>query len=156
MILPDRTFEWMREFRAMTPEQKKIVHDSFRKTLQKREDFAEYFYACLFDIAPELKPLFRENIEEQAHRFIGMVSLAVAGLKDHENVTPAFENLGQRHRGYKIGAKHYEPFGRALIWTLDQVLGDEFTPEVRQAWVAWYELVAQTMASARPGSAAAE
>lgn len=140
----------------MTPEQKKIVHDSFRKTIRKRDDFADLFYACLFDIAPELKPLFRENIEQQAHRFIGMVSLAVAGMKDHQNVTPEFEQLGRRHRDYKVGAAHYEPFGRALVWTLGQVLGDEFTPEIRQAWTAWYELVAQTMAGARPGTAAAE
>lgn len=140
----------------MTPEQKQIVHDSFRKTLRKREDFAEYFYACLFDIAPELKALFREDIEQQAHRFIGMVSLAVAGMKDHENVTPEFGDLGRRHRGYKVGATHYEPFGRALIWTLAQVLGDEFTPEVKQAWTAWYELVAQTMAAGSPDAEAAE
>jgi hemoglobin-like flavoprotein len=138
----------------MTPEQRKIVHNSFRKTIQKREDFAEYFYACLFDIAPEMKPLFREDIEEQAHRFIGMVSLAVAGMKDHETVSPEFENLGRRHRGYQIRASHYEPFGRALIWSLGQVLEKDFTPEVRQAWTAWYELVAQIMAGAKPCAAA--
>ena len=130
----------------MTPEQKQMVHDSFRLALQKREDFGEFFYACLFDIAPEMKPLFRDDIEDQAHRFASMVSLAVVGLKDDETITPGFDSLGRQHRGFKIRPDHYEAFGRALIWTLDQTLNSEFTPDVRGAWKAWYELVAQTMA----------
>lgn len=136
----------------MSPEQKKLVHESFRKALKKREDFSEYFYACLFDIAPELKPMFRDDIETQAHNFMRMVSLGVVSLKDGESITPEFEALGRQHRGYKIEASHYEQFGRALIWTLGQILESDFTPEVRRAWEAWYEVVAQTMAaaSARP------
>ena len=132
----------------MTPEQKQLVHDSFRQAVKRRDDFADLFYACLFDIAPEMKPLFRKNIEEQAHRFMGMVSLAVVGLKNGDDITPEFETLGRQHRGYKIRPGHYESFGRALIWTLGQILGDAFTPDVRRAWQAWYELVAQTMAGA--------
>ena len=136
----------------MSPEQKKLVHDSFRIALKKREDFSEYFYACLFDIAPEVKSLFREDIEKQAHHFMRMISLGVVSLKNGETIMPEFETLGRRHRGYKLEASHYEQFGRALIWTLGQVLGSDFNPNVRRAWEAWYEIVAQTMAaaSARP------
>ena len=33
----------------------------------------------------------------------------------------------------------------ALIWTLEQGLGPDFTPEVREAWTATYALVAGSM-----------
>lgn len=77
-----------------------------------------------------------------------MISLGVASLKDGETVMPEFEALGRRHRGYKLKPSHYEQFGRTLMWTLGQVLGSDFNPDVRRAWEAWYEIVAQTMAAA--------
>ena len=45
-------------------------------------------------------------------------------------------------------AAHYEPVGAALLWTLEQGLGPEFTPEVREAWVETYGLVSSVMQAA--------
>ena len=57
--------------------------------------------------------------------------------------------LGASHRDVNIETSHYAPFGQALVWSLAQTLGNDFTPETRRAWEDWYELVAQTMAAAR-------
>jgi hemoglobin-like flavoprotein len=43
---------------------------------------------------------------------------------------------------------HYHTVGAALIWTLELGLGDDFTPEVRTAWVDVYTLLADTMRQA--------
>jgi len=32
-----------------------------------------------------------------------------------------------------------------LLWTLEQGLGDAFTPETKDAWVAAYTILAETM-----------
>jgi hemoglobin-like flavoprotein len=60
-------------------------------------------------------------------------------------VVPALQDLGRKHVAYGTQAAHYGPVGEALLWTLERGLGPDFTPEVRDAWVATYALVADVM-----------
>jgi hemoglobin-like flavoprotein len=53
--------------------------------------------------------------------------------------------MGARHAGYGVRAEHYQTVGAALLWTLEQGLGAKFTPAVREAWAATYELLAEVM-----------
>ena len=46
---------------------------------------------------------------------------------------------------YGVAAEHYASVGAALIWTLEQGLGDDFTPETRDAWIAAYTLLSGVM-----------
>ena len=133
----------------MTEEQIKLVRDSFEQVTTRREDFAEFFYACLFDLSPDMKALFKGDIAGQAQRFMEMVAVAVNGMTTEQTISSALDMLGTSHRNMEIKTSHYIPFGQALIWSLAQTLGNEFTPETRRAWEDWYELVAQTMAGAR-------
>jgi hemoglobin-like flavoprotein len=41
--------------------------------------------------------------------------------------------------------EHYATVGAALIETLEQGLGAEFTHEARAAWIETYELISETM-----------
>ena len=50
--------------------------------------------------------------------------------------------------GYGVRPEHYDTVAAALIWTLEKGLGEAFTPEVKDAWVAVYTLLAQTMKDA--------
>ncbi len=54
---------------------------------------------------------------------------------------------------------HYDSVGAALLWTLEQGLGDAWTAEVKAAWAAAYALLAGVMRDAglmpcSPGSCA--
>lgn len=133
----------------MTEDQIELVRASFAKATAKREDLAEFFYACLFDLSPDMKSLFTGDIKVQAQRFMEMVAVAVNGMTARPAVSPALEMLGASHRKLAIETSYYAPFGQALVWSLAQTLGSEFTPETRRAWEDWYELVAQTMATGR-------
>jgi hemoglobin-like flavoprotein len=46
---------------------------------------------------------------------------------------------------YGVTNEQYSSVGSALIWTLEQGLGTDFTPEVREAWTTVYALLADTM-----------
>lgn len=137
----------------MTEEQIRLVRDSFDQAVARREDLAEFFYACLFDLSPGMKSLFKGDIASQAQSFMEMIAVVVNGMTTKQAISPALEMLGTSHRGIDIETAHYAPFGQALIWSLAQTLGSQFTPETRQAWEDWYELVAQTMAAASKKSA---
>ena len=77
-----------------------------------------------------------------------MIASAGRGLDKGDQLVPVVQSLGVRHSGYGVEAGHYDTVGGALIKTLGQGLGDEFTDEVREAWVAAYGLLAQTMIEA--------
>ncbi len=77
-----------------------------------------------------------------------MITTAVRGLSNLDEIVDAVQKLGVRHAGYGVKDEHYATVGQALIWTLDQGLGDAFTEEVEEAWVAVYTVLADTMKDA--------
>lgn len=132
----------------MTPEQVGLVQDSFRKIIPIAGKAAELFYDRLFEIAPETRSLFKNDLTGQYDKLIQMLVWVVANLNRAETILPAVEELGRRHARYEVEPEHYGQVGEALIWTLEQGLGDDFTPNIRDAWIAAYGLLAQTMQSA--------
>jgi nitric oxide dioxygenase len=129
----------------MTPSQVDLVQASFAKVAPIAEPAAELFYGRLFDIAPEVKPLFHGDMKEQGRKLMTTLAVVVNGLKAPESILPAAKSLAIKHVGYGVAAEHYAPVGAALIWTLEQGLGDAFTAETREAWIAAYTLLSGVM-----------
>lgn len=46
---------------------------------------------------------------------------------------------------YDVKYEHFPIVGEALLHTLEQALGDEFTTEVREAWTAVYHFITKHM-----------
>ncbi|MCK5873697.1 MAG: hemin receptor [Alcanivoracaceae bacterium] len=132
----------------MTPEQKMLVQQSFTKVVPIADQAAALFYQRLFSLDPTLQPLFRGNMEEQGRKLMKMIGTAVNGLDDLDALVPAVQDLGRRHVGYGVEDGHYDTVGAALIWTLEQGLGDAFTNPTREAWVTVYGILASTMKAA--------
>lgn len=129
----------------MTPSQIDLVQSSFAKVVPIAETAASLFYGRLFEVAPEVKPLFRGDMKEQGRKLMTTLAVVVNGLKAPESILPAAKALAVKHVGYGVTAEHYAPVGAALIWTLEQGLGDDFTPETRDAWLAAYTLLSGVM-----------
>jgi len=132
----------------MTPEQKILVQKSFEQVLPIADVAAELFYGRLFELDPSLRHLFRGDMKAQGRALMSMIQVAVVGLDKLERIVPAVQNLGRRHAGYGVTDAHYETVGAALLWTLEQGLGEAFTPEVKAAWVEVYTILATVMKEA--------
>jgi hemoglobin-like flavoprotein len=132
----------------MTPDQKTLVQESFKSVAPIADTAAKLFYQKLFELNPELEPLFKGDMEEQGKKLMKMIATAVNGLDHLEELVPAVQDLGVRHVGYGVKDKDYDTVGEALIWTLQQGLGDSFTPEVQEAWIAVYGVLSDTMKGA--------
>lgn len=132
----------------MTSEQVKLIKDSFKKVLPIAGLAADLFYERLFEIAPEVRPLFSDDLVAQKKKLIAMLTTAVTNLHDVDKIAPAVEDLGKRHVAYGVTVKHFEPFGAALLWTLKEALGSEFTPQVKIAWTEAYVTLARVMSGA--------
>src|SRR5688572_19919764 len=132
----------------MTPEKIELVQSSFKKVVPIAGTAADLFYGRLFEIAPEVRPMFPEDLKEQKVKLMGMLGTAVGNLHQLETILPAVKALGERHKGYGVTAAHYAPVGAALLWTLEKGLGSDFTPEVKAAWTETYTALAGVMTSA--------
>lgn len=129
----------------MNKNQIQLVQDSFEQVKPIAGVAANLFYDRLFALDGNLRPLFKSDLSEQKHNLMTTLSFAVAALNKPEQILPAVRQLGARHVGYGVAAQHYQTVGAALLWTLAQGLGDQFTPEVEEAWTAVYTVLAQTM-----------
>ena len=92
-----------------------------------------------------LKSLFKGDMAAQGERLMRMIDTAVGGLEDLDDLVPALEALGERHAGYGVTEADYDTVATALLWTLEQGLGEAFTDEVKAAWITAYSLLGGTM-----------
>jgi hemoglobin-like flavoprotein len=130
------------------PRYKALVQGSFAKIAPDAEAVAEMFYTKLFELDPNLRALFKGDLREQGRKLMNTLKLAVKGLDDIAKLVPVVEKLGRDHAGFGVEPVHYATVADALLWTLEQGLGDEFTPDMRDAWSSVYFLLAETMIAA--------
>jgi hemoglobin-like flavoprotein len=132
----------------MTPEQVLLIQASFAKVLPIADTAAALFYGRLFELDPSLRPLFQGDMREQGRKLMTMLRVVVNGLHRLDQLVPAVQELGRRHAAYGVADEHYDTVAAALLWTLHQGLGDDWTPNVEAAWVVAYTLLADTMRAA--------
>ncbi|QDV62901.1 globin family protein [Crateriforma conspicua] len=138
----------------MTPNQIELVQSSWEQVKPISEQAAELFYGKLFDLDPSLKPLFKGDMKEQGKKLMATLSLAVASLTKLESLLPALKDLGRRHVQYGVPDESYQTVGQALLWTLEQGLGEAFTADVKEAWTETYVTLSTVMLDAAHEQAA--
>jgi nitric oxide dioxygenase len=138
----------------MTPEQVKLVQQSFAQVAPIADKAAEMFYGRVFEVAPAVKPLFKGDMAEQRKKLMATLAVVVNGLSDLPSVLPAASVLAKRHVGYGVLPEHYSVVGAALLWTLERGLGPQWTPALADAWTAAYTTMSGFMiAEAYPQAA---
>jgi hemoglobin-like flavoprotein len=129
----------------MTLDQIELVQTSFAKVVPISDTAASLFYGRLFEIAPEVKPLFTGDMSGQGRKLMTTLGAVVSGLRNLDAILPIARALASKHVTYGVRPEHYKPVGEALIWTLEHGLGDDFTPAARAAWIIAYETLSSAM-----------
>ena len=132
----------------MNDTQKLLVRASLEQVLPIAEAAAALFYGRLFELDPSLRHLFKGDMQEQGRKLMAAIQVVVAGLDRLDKIVPAVQSLGRRHAAYGVRPEHYQTVAAALLWTLEQGLGEAFTPDTKSAWAAAYTLLAETMIAA--------
>jgi hemoglobin-like flavoprotein len=130
---------------VITAAQVALVQSSFVHVLPIADAAGLLFYERVFTLAPGARSLFGDDIALQASRTMAAIGTAVDGLDDIEQVAPFLVRLGARHVRYGVVPEHFDVIGAALLWTLEQGLGDLFNAEVRDAWAAAFGVIASAM-----------
>jgi hemoglobin-like flavoprotein len=130
----------------MTPEQQQLVRDSWRRFNPIPRAATVQFYQRLFELDPTVQHLFAGvDLAEQERKLMAMFAQIVGAIDRPEELVSSVAALGRRHVHYGVKDGDYDSIGAALLWTLEQGLGDAFTPEIRAAWAEAYLTVSAVM-----------
>lgn len=133
----------------MTNDQIYLIQTSFVKILSEATAFSNNFYSRLFELAPQVRPLFKNDMEEQGDKLIKMLAMIVNNLYDLEDIERQAAELGHRHFSYGVKNEHYNYAKRALMEAIEEQLGDEFAPEIAIAWQQVFDNLSQYMMNAK-------
>ena len=106
------------------------------------------FYSKLFSDNPAVKKMFPRKMEEQYKKLMDMLSIVVARLDRLDELADTIAEMAQRHIQYGVRPAHYKFVGNALLWTLEQGLGSDWSTAVKEAWVKCYASLAEAMIKA--------
>jgi hemoglobin-like flavoprotein len=106
---------------------------------------ANLFYGRLFELAPEVRPMFNREIGLQAKKFSEMLAWIITNLDRPDELSSEMRALGGRHGGYGVTIDQYAPVGSALMWMFQHTLGDRFTPQMEEAWLEFYAFISFEM-----------
>ena len=133
----------------MTPTQIELIRTSWAAVEPIADVAATLFYERLFEMDPAVRRLFRKtDMAAQRKNLMQTLTVVVKGIDRLDALVPAVQALGRRHAGYGVRPEHYDTVGAALLWTLEQGLGDAFTDDVRAAWAEAYGTLAAVMIAA--------
>jgi hemoglobin-like flavoprotein len=130
----------------VTPEQLILIRSSWPDAAARADDLAIAFYARLFEIDNDAAQLFAGvDMGAQREKLVRSLTVVVHALDDPTRLLREIAPLGRRHAGYGVEARHFDSVGSALLAALADVCGNNFTPELREAWASTYALIASVM-----------
>jgi len=132
----------------LTDDQVKLVKNNWAAVKPIKETAADLFYNKLFELDADARSLFKEDLSLQKKQLMATISFAVATLNHPDKLVPAVQALGKRHGEYGVTPAHYNSVGAALLWTLEQGLGEQWTPEAKEEWTSVYGILSSTMLEA--------
>lgn len=133
----------------MNLRQVELIQASWTAVEPIADTAAVLFYDRLFELDPALRRLFaRTDMAQQRKILMQTLTVVVRSLDKLDTIVPAIKALGRRHAGYGVREEHYDSVGAALLWTLDQGLGDAFDDETADAWATAYTTLASVMIDA--------
>lgn len=109
---------------------------------------ARIFYAHLFRLDPSTKLLFQSDMAVQGRKLVETLGFIVDSLDDLDSIVPIARDLAIRHVAYGVTADQYQPVGAALIRTLKDLVGPNFSKEAEAAWAGVYTTLANEMVTA--------
>ena len=129
----------------MTPEQVDLVRKSFDALWPFRRKLAEQFYGRFFELAPDTRRLFPNDMEKQHLKLMDTIAAIVGTLDQREIFQSIISHTGRKHAEFGVQSAHFAAFGDALIWGLRHQFGPAFTPEMEQAWIVLYDAIQAEM-----------
>ncbi len=123
------------------------VKESFAHLTAEGPDVTEYFYARLFALSPDTRPLFPVSLSRQRERMFAALTELVWSLDAEAGCAELLGRLGREHRKFGVTDRHYDAFFAALRDTI-QHFTTGWQPEVATAWQGALDYMSSVMLAA--------
>jgi hemoglobin-like flavoprotein len=118
-----------------------LLAATFARVAAKREDAGAIFHARLFTTAPELRGSFKGTHDAQKEKLVSLLAQIVEYYRVGMDPQSYLARLARSQPSYGSRRAHFDAVGDALLFTLAQVLGADFTAAIRAVWAtAWAEV----------------
>lgn len=123
-----------------------LLRESFEMVGLRAPDLSHRFYVNLFRLHPQTREMFPIARRGQQENMLTQALVAVMDhLDDAPWLTSTLHHLGARHVDYGVTLEMYGWVGATLLTTLREIAGDDWTPELEDAWGAAYWAIADLM-----------
>jgi hemoglobin-like flavoprotein len=123
-----------------------LLRDSFDVVVERSPRLTHRFYEILFERYPATQGMFPPHRRERQE---GMLTEALVAVLDHLEDAPwlvgALHALGAKHLDYGVTPEMYGWVGDALLRTLAEAAGKDWSPELEAAWAEAYGAIAGLM-----------
>lgn len=122
-----------------------IITESQPVFMKHHAEISNQMYKHLFEKHPELKPMFANAPFNQPRMFEGAV-LAFLVSKDDPDVLNSYRTgICSRHVEAGVKEEHYDMLAEAFSDSMKEVMKDEATPEMLDAWQKWFYFMANLL-----------
>lgn len=108
------------------------------------------FYERMFAAHPELLNIFNHANQKQGRQQAALANAVYAAAKhidQLEAILPVVRQIAHKHRSLGILPEHYPIVGEHLLAAIAEVLGEQATEEILQAWAEAYGVIADVFIS---------
>jgi nitric oxide dioxygenase len=132
----------------LTSEQKQLIKNTVPILKESGNALTSYFYNRMFAHNPELKNMFNMGNQQNGKQ---SMALAMAVLLYAENIdNPSaimadVNRIGNKHVSLNIRKEHYPIVGNHLLASIKEVLGEQASTDLIEAWGAAYNQLASIM-----------
>jgi chemotaxis signal transduction protein/hemoglobin-like flavoprotein len=122
-----------------------LLEMSFELLAPQADKLAERFYERLFEAAPAVQPLFKNDMARQRRALTGALGTIVNHLRQPEMLSAYVSGLGARHAGYGAQPEHYAVVTAVLLDTMAEIAGDRWSDGYTAAWARALSAVSKLM-----------
>jgi PAS domain S-box-containing protein len=132
-------------YHTLTSRQIEIVQSTWERFLQTAQNASSIFYKKFFLLEPDLPETFTADIHAQAQKLVTMITSGIGKLHNLEELLADSKTFELPQKNFFARPEHYLNVASALLASLEQVLGKDWSSDVMEAWNAVYTKVAYTM-----------
>lgn len=141
----------------MTPAQMRLLESSLSVITPRARSIGLSFYERLFELAPDLRPLFKRDLDNQQQKLMAtfeefikmsyrsLLTVPVTAASGSEVSIPGVIDLAQRHARYGARPEHFAIAKEAIFWSLEKHAGGLLDKETLSAWSRAYDMISEAM-----------
>lgn len=127
------------------PDMNLEVQASLSILLKDEEQFAALFYEKVFTKAPQVRAMFKNNMQIQGRLLTHMLGGIVYSLSRPGHLKLGLKSLGKNHAKYGVVPEHYPVVKEAMLETIEEQLGEAYNENIGASWTQAMDFVLMYM-----------